>query len=403
MTDAADAIDAPSHNALHVAPDGIAASVLLAFLATAGIYYVNIMAALVAGLKDGLGIAESDAGIIGSANVYGAAFGAFLAVFVVKRWPWRRVAITSLLALIAVDLVSTQIHAAEILIVLRFVHGFIGGWLVGIAFAVIARTKSPDRVFGMLLVVQFGLGGLGVMFLPGLVPVYGPQVLFLALAAFSAVTLCMTFFLPDYPVKEAPAPGGGAASAGRVKLLPLSATLIAVFLFQAGNMALGAYIIGLGKKAGLEADFIANTLGLAAWIGAAGAVLVIFMGTRFGRFWPLAIALALTLAGNWAFHFSGVESVYFLANCGTAITWAFVMPYLLGMSAAFDTAGRTAALGGFFSKMGLASGPFLGAYLLDGVSYDRLIDMAVLVLFAGAFAALGPAGDLDRRKGVADR
>ena len=399
MTDAATA-DAPS-SFPKVAPDGLLASVLLSFLATAGLYYVNIMAAIVAGLKDGLGIPESQAGIIGSANVYGAAAGAFIAVFVVKRLPWRPTAIAALLTLIAIDLGSTILRSPDVLIGVRFLHGLVGGGLVGTAFSVIARTKSPDRVFGMLLVVQFGLGGVGVMYLPGLVPQYGPQVLFLALAAFSFVTLLMVPFLPEYRRAATPAPGTGPVSAP-IQWLPLSSALLALFLFQAGNMALGAYMIGLGKKAGLDMDFMTNTLGLAAWIGAVGSGLVIVMGVRFGRFMPLLIALVLTVIGNWAFHFSASKEVYFIANCGTAITWAFVMPYLFGMTATFDKAGQMAALGGFASKMGLATGPFVGAYLLDGVSYDLLINVSVFMLAASAFAALGPASDLDLKAQTAN-
>jgi hypothetical protein len=248
----------------------------------------------------------------------------------------------------------------------------------------------------MLLVVQFGLGGVGVMYLPGLVPVYGTQALFLALAAFSLVTLLMVPFLPDYERPQANL-GNTTTAASPIPWLPLSSALLALFLFQAGNMALGAYIIGLGKKAGLDIDFISTTLGVAAWIGMLGSGLVIVIGTTFGRFWPLAIALGLTVAGNWAFHFSGSREVYFLANCGTSITWAFVMPYLLGMMAAFDREGQMAALGGFFSKMGLATGPFAGSFLLDGTGYDLLIDVSVFLLAASAFAALGPASDLDQK------
>jgi predicted MFS family arabinose efflux permease len=397
MADAVSNGPTPSSSGFHVAPDGLIASVLLSFLATAGLYYVNIMAAIVAGLKDGLGIAESQAGIVGSANVYGAAAGAFIAVFIVKRVHWRWLSVGALVVLILIDVVSTQLKTAELLIPVRFGHGFVGGVLVGTAFSVIARTKSPDKVFGMLLVVQFGLGGVGVMYLPGLVPTYGPQVLFLALAAFSLVTLLMVPFLPDYR-REVYSDSNPAPVRVPIRWLPLSSALLALFLFQAGNMALGAYIIGLGKKAGLEMEFMTTTLGLAAWIGAVGSGLVIVMGTRFGRFWPLLIALVLTVAGNWVFHYSASKEVYFLANCGTAITWAFVMPYLLGMMAAFDKAGQMATLGGFFSKMGLATGPFVGAFLLNGVSYDLLIDMSVLMLAASAFAALGPAADLDHER-----
>ena len=71
-------------------PDGLLACVLLAFLATAGLFYVNIMAALVAGLIDGLGFTNREEGFVGSANVYGAACGDLIAVVLVRRVPWRR-------------------------------------------------------------------------------------------------------------------------------------------------------------------------------------------------------------------------------------------------------------------------------------------------------------------------
>ena len=73
---------------------------------------------------------------------------------------------------------------------------------------VFARTRTPDRVFGMLLVVQYGLGGLGIMLLPRLVPVYGHGVLFGALIAFSFVTLLMLPFLDAYPRGPHRAAGG---------------------------------------------------------------------------------------------------------------------------------------------------------------------------------------------------
>ncbi|MEK6694110.1 MAG: hypothetical protein AABY67_01980, partial [Nitrospirota bacterium] len=81
---------------------------------------------------------------------------------------------------------------------------------------------------------------------------------------FSAVTLLMVPFLPEYR-RDAPPAAGTAPVQARIRWLPLASALLALFLFQAGNMALGAYIIGLGKKAGLDIDFISTTLGLAAW------------------------------------------------------------------------------------------------------------------------------------------
>jgi predicted MFS family arabinose efflux permease len=376
-----------------VAPDGLLAAVLLSFLATAGLFYVNIMAALVTGLSDGLGIKPASAGLIASANVYGAAVGALIAVFLVRRIPWRVAATAALLGLIAVDLVSTQLVSVALLTVIRACHGMIGGLLVGIAFAVIARTRSPDRVFGMLLVVQFGIGGIGLWALPPLVPHYGTGVLFLALAAFSLATLAMLPFLPAYPVA---AESAAAAEAPPIARKPLAATLAAIFLFQAGNMGLAAFIIGLGRGAGLSQDFIGPTLAAANWLGAVGSILVVAMGARFGRARPILGSIAVTLIFTAAFWRSDLPAVYVAANIGSAIVWAFTIPYLLGLAAAFDKVGRTAALGGFCSKLGLASGPLLTGLLLDHGGYPLTIVAAVLLLLLSGLAAAWPARLLDR-------
>lgn len=182
-------------------PDGWVAAILLAFLATAGLFYVNIMAAIVDGLVAGLGFTEAQAGQIGSINIYGAAAGALVSVFLIKAVPWRVLASVCLTLLIAIDIASIQIGTFELLLPVRAIHGFSGGILTGTAFALIARTAHPDRTFGMLLFVQFGLGGLGVMLLPPLAPLYGTQALFIALALFSLVTFIMVPFLTAHPAR----------------------------------------------------------------------------------------------------------------------------------------------------------------------------------------------------------
>lgn len=380
------------------APNSEMARILLAFLATAGLFYVNIMPALVDGLIEGLGFSNREAGFVGSANVYGAAVGALTAVFLVKSLPWRPTAVLLLLGLIVTDLLSMLLELPPAMIALRFAHGCIGGALVGVGFAVIGRTTEADRTFGYLLSVQFGLGGLGLMYLPGLVPDFGVYVLFLSLIAFSVVTLLMVPFLDDYPVNRAPAPARATTPRGRRNnRVLLALALAATFLFQAANMGIYAYIIGMGKFFQLTPAFISSALGVAAWIAIAGSVAVIILSTRFGRLLPVGGAIALTVAGTWVLHYSNLESVFWIANVGVGITWAFVISYLLGMCSAFDATGQTAALGGFASKMGLASGPMVAALVLGQDDYARLIDLGVLALVVSLLCVLAPAAVLDRR------
>ena len=378
-----------------VAPNSMAARIFLAFLATAGLFYVNIMPAIVDGLKEGLDFTDRQAGFAASANLYGAALGALLIVFIVRRIRWRPVAYTLLATLILMDLLSMLVAAPGVMIATRFVHGCVGGALVGVGFSVIARTLHPDRTFGVLLFIQFGLGGLGNLYIPRLVPVFGTDVLFLSLIAFSLATLAMVPFLGPYRADPEASPVTDPKAA-KSALVPIALVLASIFLFQAANNGLFAFIIGLGKFEGLTLNFITITLAVAGWIGLAGAGLVIVFYTRYGRTIPLAAAMLVTIAATWALHYSESGTVYLLANCAVGITWAFCMSYLLGLVSAFDETGQMAALGGFASKLGLASGPLAGGLLLGDNNYGLLINLAVIALALSTIASVIPARLKDR-------
>ncbi|MDG1663395.1 MAG: MFS transporter, partial [Pseudomonadales bacterium] len=335
----------PLSNRNKAAPDSMLARLLLAFLATAGLFYVNIMPALVDGLVEGLGFTNKEAGLVGSANVYGAAVGAFLIVFLIGRMNWRGAAWRFLSVLILIDAISIFVVDAQLLTGIRFLHGVIGGMLVGTGFAVIARTDEPDRTFGILLGVQYGLGGLGIMVIPPLVPAFGTPILFVTLIGFSAITALMLPFIADYSVDNTTPTDRLERPTSSIQLGPLTLTMIALFFFQAANMAVFAYIIGLGRSFGLETAFITPVLGAASWVGVLGALLVVVFSTRYGRFFPVLTGMTLTLAATALLHYSGSQLAFILANCAVGITWAFIIAYLLGMSAEFDKAGRMAALG----------------------------------------------------------
>jgi predicted MFS family arabinose efflux permease len=377
-------------------PNNLTAALFLAFLATAGLFYVNIMPAIVSGLIEALNFTNQQAGYVASANMYGAAFGALSIVLFVKRLNWQLASLIFLLILICIDIASIHITHPSTLVAVRFVHGFIGGMLVGTGFAVMARTEQPDRSFGMLLIVQFGLGGLGVMFIPGLVPHYGTTVLFMALVGFSAVTLIMLPFLPDYHVDAIEAKEKAAAHNG-IRKVPLALTLTSIFLFQAANMGLYAFIIGLGEAYGLELAFISTTLGIAAWLGVAGAGLVVIVSDRYGYFRSLSVGIMFTVIGTWAYFYSDLHWVWIVANCLIGITWAYTIAYLLGLMSRFDTAGQMAALGGFASKMGLASGPAIAALLLGKDNYRLVIGVAIVALAISLIVIIPPARMQDRK------
>ena len=351
------------------------AAVMYAILATAGLFYVNLGGAFLSAFVDGLGVGRDEAGLIVSANKYGAAAGALIATFLVKNIPWRKTTAILLVLMMLVDIISSQITSAENLIAIRFLHGTIGGVSVGIGLSVIARTLNPDKIFGMLLVVQYSFGSLGIWTVPRLVESFGHMAVFGVLMLFSVMTLVILPFIPN--VREAKSTNN-PFKINFSFLLVLA--LIALFLFQASNMGVADYAFELGKDIGLVNTEISNLLTVANIISISGGLFVYVIGTKYGRTIPLFIGVSISAIFTYLLHYSESITMYFIANTVTGIAWAFVIPYILGLCASFDSHGQMAALAGFVSKVGLATGPLVGSMFILNYGFELILNIATIAL-----------------------
>ncbi len=369
-------------------PDGLVVAVILAILGTSGFNILLIMPAVVSGLVVALHIPAGVAGRIGSCDSYGLAAGAVIAVFIVRRFAWRPIAYTLLAILIGIDLSSTLIHTVGALMLVRAVHGLCAGVLIGVSYGVFARSGMPDRCFGMLCAVQGCITGFALMFLPRLVPVFGTAVLFFTLAGLSAVALMLMPLLPEFAIFRQAPEAKASAGSGIAEIRPaLVLVVLSIFFFQGGNMALAAYIIELGRESALSLEFITNAVGVAGWVGMLGALLVVIIGTRWGRTGPIAIGTVAAVLTTAAFHASAWPFVYVAANVFSAMAWYFGISYLFGLCAAFDRTGRSAAVASVASKLGYATGPFVASFLIGSgasANYTMVINLAVASLCISA-------------------
>ncbi len=378
--------------------------VLLALLGTAGFFYVNLAAAIVDGLTGTLGYTSAQAGEVMSANIYGASVGGLIAVFVVRRWPWRPMLVALASVLVVLEAASMFVHAYAMLLPLRAVDGLVGGLSVGIALSLLARAQFPDRAFGALLVFQFVFGGLGSWLLPGIVEQHGTWVLFACTTAMNVAALVTAIFLKLDAARKNEAHTTGI-SAGRLTAILTALALLALFLFQAANMGLFAFIIPLGEHYSLTLPFISRTVGWTTWIGTLGAVCVIAFGTRMGRARPLLPTMVVTIIAIVGFFWSAHPAIFFAVNAVTAVTWSFVVPYLFGIVSALDRSGRLATLAGFVSGLGLASGPLFAGWIVRPQDYVPLIGMALAFFAVATVAMLASAARVDRlaRQAIAER
>lgn len=379
-----------------LAPNGVAARLVLAMLPTAGILYANVGPVIVSGLARRADFTGETAGYVLSADMYGSALGGFLIIFLVERLQWRPAAATLLLLVIAADLLSAWSSGATLLMVVRFLHGMAGGALIGVAASVIARTESPERTFGFLLAMQLLLGGIGVMLLTPLLDSVGVTLVWLSLAVFGLCTLALLPVLDSYPVRTAKRLDAAPTGPGRAPLTIIAFGLAALFVYQAGEMAAFAYMIELGLHYGLGAEFVSFAIALSLWLGGPAALLVAWWSTRSGRLLPACGGLVLSTAVV-SLLFVATPTAFLLANVGFGIVFSLTLPYLLGIASELDNTGRLAAVGGFVNSLGLATGPAIGAALLDDGQFVRVLGFAVSMLAAGAVLVIPAARGLDVR------
>ncbi len=235
-------------------PDGLPARVGLAVLMSAGIVYAAVGPVIVTGLVRSAVFTTETAGYVLSANMYGTAAGGLLIALIVKRLNWRVTAAALLVALVAVDCVSAWFGVSEALYPLRFLHGLVGGALMGAATSVVARTENPERTFAIAIFVQLSLGGVGAAILTPLLVEYGVGIVWLSLSLLTLAALFVLPLLDSYPVVADTAEESGSRQRAPWQYALLA--LLAIFIFQAGQFSLFAYELQLGGHYGFETSFV---------------------------------------------------------------------------------------------------------------------------------------------------
>lgn len=375
----ADGASAP-HSALSV-------YVMVAMVAMAGPLYIDIMPAIVAALRTEYGLSATQAGYVAASNGYGSTFGALAALFIVPRVPWRLLSAALLAVLVAADSATIGAHGFETLMILRFLHGVAGGMLVGATYALLAQMADPRRGFGIVFILHFGFGGIGIMASVYAANLFRQGVVFAVLVAFSVIALLLLVRLPAFRQPGIREPSKLTVQTGRWPV-PLMARIVGLFLFQAANLGLGAFLIGIAVDFGHTAPFASTTVGFALWAGVPGAFIMLVLSRRFG-WMPLVPVVAAAGLSKLLVMMGAQPALYALAVAAIFFTMAIALPYGFALCARDDSSGRAALLAGFASKLGLASGPAIvgivyshGADLLVGAAVVTVIMAACLFAFS---------------------
>ncbi len=134
-----------------------------------------------------------------------------------------------------------------------------------------------------------------------------------------------------------------------------------------------AYVERVGVAMALSGDQLGLALGLASLAGVPAALLVTFIGSRFGLFLPIAsVALIQALCAQWLIVAQGFAA-YLVIACVFGSGWAFVLPYFQGIAARLDRGGSVVVAAGFATSTAGFVGPAMAAMLVQPGDYRLLL------------------------------
>ncbi|MCB1686422.1 MAG: MFS transporter [Pseudomonadales bacterium] len=349
---------------------------------------------IVTGLAQSGALDRAQAGYVFSCNMLGTALGGLCIIFFVHRLNWRRASAGLLVVLIVLDLISATVSAPMQLYVLRFAHGLAGGILIGVAMSVIARMVNPERTVALFIMLQLITGGAFTLLLAPLLASPGTYIVWLSLAAFSLLSLLLLPLLGPYPVETRQ--DGSVATEHTAPFACILFAMIALFIYQCGEMAAFAYVIELGFHYEFNAGFTGTAVAASLWIGGPAALFVTWWSTRSGRLVPFLISGALMVC-SIALLLLPIPLSYLLANIGFGIFFSISFPYLMGIASEMDNSGRMGTAAGFAGNLGLAAGPTIAGFLVGENQFERVLMFAIAAIAVSMMLATGPARMLDRR------
>lgn len=331
------------------------------------------------GALAGLGFNDNQLGYLASMDLAGITTASLISVLFIKKINWRILSLTSLIALIGLNMFCINQNDYPSLLTLRFCSGVAGGLVLVISYSVISASRDPDRNIAIFVATQVLFQTIGFLCVPQLTENWGVNGFYWVFSVASVIGLVLVPLLPAKRHDENPT----HKVSDKTKALPTFLILIAMTLFFSGQGSIWGFGEIIGQAGGLSSAETSNALAFTSFTALFGAGLAAWMSNRFGRFWPILVAIAVQCAMTLNFHGEMSATYYLIVFAIFSFGWNFGISFQVGALCDTDPEGRFAALVPAFQGAGLAIGPALGGAFLTGDGYYtvNLISFFALVLY----------------------
>jgi predicted MFS family arabinose efflux permease len=352
-------------------PATIAALILVATVTEAMLLLLPIY---IGAISDLLALTQTQVGLVGSADLAGVAIGSTSAVVWLRKVAWRKVTLFALTFMLVANVLSLMFTDIGLLMLLRFSAGLAAGIAYALALAGLCDTSNQARNTALMVCSQVVFGAIGLYVLPLLSDRLRLNGVYLYIIVWAVVTL-MTAWLafPNNPVAHSKKTPLSWSRFG----LPGILAFVATGLYFLTIGAVWGYLERIAIEAGMTLADVGSSLSWGYIISLIGSFGAAWLGVKFGRAWPMTITGIVQLAMLVVFTrlnaVNDVMTCFFVANAIFQFFWSFIIAYQIVIFNDADKDGHFMPLYGTAMHAALAVGPFAGAMMISGESYQPIL------------------------------
>lgn len=336
--------------------------------------------AMVGILVDQANFTESYAGWV---MAYGSA-GSALALIVISGYIHRinlkKLSYICLSLAVLIDIYcSLSVEPSFSFLALRFAIGVVATIANIAVYTSIASLNNYERGYGLFVMMQYSISGLGLYYLILYSESIGAAGLYQILALLNFLALLLVSQLPNMQSD----PSAEESTESEMTVLLSSVALLAIIgfgLHEMSGVSQFTFIERVGVSISIDSQSLSNIMLISSLLGIPGSMVCIILGNKFGLLPPFLFGIFCCLFGMSILLIEKTFMTYALRMCLIGFGWSIALPYIQSHLASIDKKGSALAAGNSFATIGGAAGAALGASLIGLTSdYNMLLQVSVLI------------------------
>ena len=354
--------------------------VALSFLGVIGNISPFILPIIIGALVDHVGMSIQDASYVASADMFGLGLGTLIWSKFILSANWRKFALLSALMLFTGNLLCAFSETLVTAAASRFLAGTGGGLMLVIGVSGLSNTKNPDRIVALYMLLVTAVASLVLYSFPYLIAATGAKGMFLTMAGFTGLALISSYFVPKKSVStnnisaNDQENAGSIRSSNPVRWMAVCGVLTSFF----GLSLFWVYIERVGVAGGLITSQISSGLGTAQFFGVPGAIAAAVVATRFGRMFPVMLAMGLTLMASLIIPASPEFTLFVIAASSTIFAWNWFYPYVVGVMVSLDATAKLVTYALVMMTLGKSLSPLVGSFFVTETDYSAAYWLCVI-------------------------